>query len=361
MHNNNFILIDSAREVRKEDSLDLKTVDEYIKSVLPDLKGNLSIKQYTGGASNLTYELSYANKKLILRKPPKGVVVKSAHDMGREYSVMESLKPYYPTVPKVISFCNDSRIIGSDFFIMEKIEGIIPRANFPKGLLKNEQETKILCTNVLDKLIELHSIDIKTSGLDKFGKGVGYCSRQIEGWSERYRKAKTWNTPTFTCVMDWLKSNIPKTEKLCFIHNDFRFDNVVLDPQNPTRVIGILDWEMATVGDPLMDLGNSLAYWVQENDHFFYKMFRRQPTHVPGMLSRNQVIEYYQKNTGITFENFIFYEIYGLFRLAVIIQQIYFRYYHKKTNNRAFKNFWMASNYLFFRCKRRIKEEMAKS
>ncbi|HNY56064.1 MAG TPA: phosphotransferase family protein, partial [Chitinophagales bacterium] len=168
-------------------------------------------------------------------------------------------------------------------------------------------------------------------------------------------KAKTWNVPKFEKVMNWLKSNIPTEERSCLIHNDFRFDNVILDPENPMKIIGVLDWEMATIGDPMMDLGNTLAYWVQADDDFMAKSTRRQPTNIPGMLTRKEVINYYCDKMGFEAKNFTFYEVYGLFRLAVIAQQIYYRYYHKQTNNKAFKNWWILVHYLNWRCKRLIK------
>ena len=201
-----------------------------------------------------------------------------------------------------------------------------------------------------DKLIEIHRIDINAAGLQSINKGPGYCKRQIDGWSNRYQKAKTWNVPSGKKVIAWLKANIPANETLCLIHNDFRFDNVVLDVNDPLKVIGVLDWEMATIGDPLMDVGNSLAYWVQADDDFLMRKMRRQPTHLPGMLTRREAVEYYCGKMGFNPGNFTFYEVYGLFRLAVIAQQIYYRYHHKQTTNPAFKNFWLMVNYLVWRC-----------
>jgi aminoglycoside phosphotransferase (APT) family kinase protein len=267
---------------------------------------------------------------------------------------MERLKPSYHYVPEMIALCSDESVIGREFYVMEKISGIIPRANLPKALTLSETEVNMLCRNVIDTLIELHKVDIQSTGLHELGKGIGYCQRQVDGWSERYKKAKTWNVPSCNYVIDYLKANVPQQEKTCFIHNDFRFDNVVLDEHNPTKVIGVLDWEMATIGDPMMDLGNSLAYWVQADDDFVAKQTRRQPTHLKGMLTRKEVIQYYCDQMGFDAKDFTFYEVYGLFRLAVIMQQIYFRYHHKQTTNKAFKNFWLLVNYMNWRCKRLI-------
>lgn len=346
--------IDRPQEVRSEDALDLAVIREFLRPHLPDLSGELRLQQFRGGASNLTYLLQFDNAEYILRCPPKGAKAKSAHDMGREFRIMEQLKPVYPYVPEMIAFCEDTALIGREFYVMEKLSGIIPRANLPKDLNLSREQTRELCLNVLDKLIELHQIDPEQAGLLQFGKGAGYAQRQIAGWSDRYRKAKTWNVPAARNIMDWLAANIPETERTCFIHNDFRFDNVVLDAEDPMQVIGVLDWEMATVGDPLMDLGNSLAYWVQADDDFVHKMLRRQPTHLPGMLTRKEVVAYYCDKMGFRAEDFTFYEVYGLFRLAVIVQQIYYRYHHRQTRNKAYRHFWFLANYLCWRCKRVI-------
>ena len=198
-------------------------------------------------------------------------------------------------------------------------------------------------------------MDYQAAGLDHLGKGAGYTQRQIEGWTHRYAKAKTWNVPSGKYVSQWLADNIPAKETICITHNDFRFDNLVLDADDPTRIIGVLDWELATLGDPLMDLGNTLAYWVEADDDFLAQSTRRQPTHLPGMMTRQQVIDYYLEQTGFETDDFTFYQVYGLYRLAAIAQQIYYRYHHKQTRNPAFKNIWFFVHYLLRRCKKLIK------
>lgn len=211
---------------------------------------------------------------------------------------------------------------------------------------------------MLDALIDLHQVDYHGTELESLSKNTGktdpnqpgYCQRQVEGWDRRYEKARTLNVPSFKLVRRWLKNNLPADSKTCVIHNDWRFDNVILDPKNPTHVIGVLDWEMATLGDPLMDLGSALAYWVQANDNVILRTMRRQPTHLPGMLSRKEVVQYYLDKTGMQTSNWTFYEVFGMFRLAVIAQQIYYRYYHKQTRNPAFKNFWLIVHALHVRC-----------
>ncbi len=350
-------LIDEPTPVRSGEELDIKAVDGFLKSLDPSLSGVPVISQFPGGASNLTYLVCYDNRELVLRRPPLGHKAKSAHDMGREARIMGALKAHYPYVPAVLAVCEDTAVLGSEFYVMERIRGLIPRQDLPDGLDLSTNQTRQLCLNVIDKLIELHQVDWKAVGLESLGKGEGYVQRQIAGWSDRYRKARTENAADFESVMSWLAANMPLEDSAtCVIHNDFRFDNVVLDPNDPLKVIGVLDWEMATLGDPLMDLGNSLAYWVQADDDETFKHMRRQPTHLPGMLTRQEVIAYYATKTGRSVEDFDFYLIYGLFRLAVIVQQIYYRYHHGQTTNPAFKGFIHITNYLEQRCLRLIRD-----
>jgi aminoglycoside phosphotransferase (APT) family kinase protein len=347
-------LIDDARRVRDGEELEVTVVDRYLKSQLPDLQGEPEVRQFPGGASNLTYLLKYANRDLILRRPPVGKKAKGAHDMVREARIMQALKPVYPYVPDVLAVCQDATVMGCDFYVMQRLVGVIPRQEFPRELALTPEKTRALCLDVVDKLIELHQVDIKAAGLESLGKGEGYVSRQISGWSERYRQARTPDVGDFENVMSWLDAKKPAGEvAITLIHNDYRFDNVVFDPET-LEVIGVLDWEMATVGDPLMDLGNSLAYWVQADDDSLFQLMRRQPTNAPGMMTRDEVVAYYGEKTGWKVDNFDFYMVYGLFRLAGIAQQIWYRYYHQQTTNPAFAQFGNMVNYLERRCHKLI-------
>lgn len=348
-------LLDQAGDVRPGEQFSVEAVDRFLKQRLPDLQGAPQVRQFSGGASNLTYAVSYANRELILRRPPFGQKAKSAHDMLREAAIQQALKPVYRYVPAVLAVCDDPAVLGCDFYVMERLHGIIPRQNLPAGLHLDAAQTRRLCRNVIDKLIELHQVNAHAAGLAQLGKGDGYGQRQICGWSQRYRQARTADVADFEGVMAWLAEKTPAHDVAsCLIHNDFRFDNVVLDPEQPLQVIGVLDWEMATLGDPLMDLGNTLAYWVQADDDPTFKAVRRQPTHLPGMLTRQEVIDYYGEKTGYRVDNFDFYSVYGLFRLAVIVQQIYYRFYHGQTQNPQFAGFGQLTNYLEQRCLRLI-------
>ncbi len=346
-------LIDGAVDVRAGEEVDLARVGEHLRAQGMVLVGEPRLQQFPGGASNLTYLIRYDNIDLILRRPPFGHIAKSAHDVVREARIMQALRPVYPAVPEIYAICEDVDVIGAPFYVMQRLVGIIPRQNFSPEMNLDAPRTRQLCLNVLDKLIELHTLDPAQAGLDTLGKGEGYVARQVEGWSKRFRAAHTDDVGNFETVMAWLEAKQPKQEvAIRLIHNDYRFDNVVLDPQDPLKVIGVLDWEMATLGDPMMDLGSSLAYWVQADDDMFMLGSRRQPTNAPGMLTRREVIEYYGAKTGWSVANFDFYEVYGLFRLMGIVQQIYKRFKEGNARNPVFATFGPFADYLGQRCER---------
>ncbi|MEV0282501.1 MULTISPECIES: phosphotransferase family protein [unclassified Kribbella] len=342
---------DGARAVRAEDAFDVPVVDGWLRQRTELPPGLPEVRQFSGGASNLTYLLQYDGHDLILRRPPAGTKAKSAHDMGREFRIQAGLKPVFPYVPEMVAHCTDTGLIGSEFYVMERIAGTIPRRQ-ELGVDLTPEQTRQLCFTVFDTLVDLHQVDPDQAGLTDLGRGEGYVERQVTGWTERYRKAKTWNVPSYERVMAWLAANQPNDVGTCVIHNDFRLDNVVLAPDDPLQVVGVLDWELATLGDPLMDLGSALAYWVQADDDWAFRWFRLQPSDVPGMPTRDEIVQYYTDKSGLKPENWAFYEVFGLFRLAVIAQQIYYRYHHKQTRNPRFKGLWVPVNLLERRCRR---------
>ncbi|NEW28775.1 phosphotransferase family protein [Nocardia cyriacigeorgica] len=347
--------LDPARTVREEDSFDVEAVAHWLREHAADpagLDGVPEVRQFTGGVSNLTYLLRYPGRELILRRPPAGSKAKSAHDMHREYHVQQLLAPAYDYVPDMVAYCDDPAVIGSDFYVMQRLTGRILRRDLPEDLALTPAQAHELSRVFVDRLIDLHQVDIAATGLDEYSRGPGYVERQVGGWSKRYRAARTTNVGSFEKVMSWLADNQPADRGLCFIHNDYRLDNLVLDPENPLRVVGVLDWEMATVGDPLMDLGSALAYWLEAGDNRIFRRFRRQPSDVAGMMTRAEIVEYYAARTGqtITPEQWRFYEVFGLFRLAVIAQQVYYRYFHGQTTNPAFGQLRAAVLVLEWRC-----------
>lgn len=353
-----------AREVRDEDAFDVDALARWLRghaaSTWADsIGGTPEVRQFAGGASNLTYLLTYpVGTELILRRPPGGTKSEGAHNMGREYRIQTALRTHFPLVPETVALCEDEEVIGSSFYVMERAVGPIPRRELPPEGPSTPQDVRTLCENVVDLLVDLHRVPVAETGLDELNKGAGYIDRQVEGWARRYTDARTRNVGSFGKVIDWLRENRPADQSPVIIHNDFRLDNIVLDQDDPTIPVALLDWELATVGDPLMDLGGALAYWVQADDGWLFRQFRRQPTHVPGMLTRREFVARYASRTGITVtdEQWAFYEVFGLFRLAGICQQIYYRYYHRQTTNRSFRTFGIAVVALEFRCRGIIRQ-----
>ncbi|WP_459205995.1 phosphotransferase family protein [Pseudomonas sp. MLB6B] len=327
-------------DVRSGEAFDVAEVDIYLKAHLPGLSGSPDVRQFPGGASNLTYLLRYAERDLVLRRPPFGHKAKSAHDMGREFRILNQLNAGFPYCPKAYLHCTDTALIGSEFYVMERVEGIILRADLPPALDLGPAATQALCESFIDRLAELHQVDYAACGLADLGKPEGYVQRQIEGWATRYEQALTPDAPRWERVVAWLREHLPADHpRPALLHNDYRLDNVILDPADPARIIGVLDWEMATLGDPLMDLGNSLAYWIEADDPAPIQQLRRQPSNAPGMLSRRQFVARYAERSGLRLDNVDFYHVYGLFRLAGIVQQIYYRYFHRQTQDARFASF----------------------
>ena len=329
--------------VRDEDAFDIAKVHSWLKNFL-DLEELPEVQQFRSGASNLTYLLKYQSRELVLRRPPVGTKAVSAHDMKREFLIQSRLRPVYELVPKVIALCEDHSILGSDFYVMERIQGDIFRRDVPPSLTK--EDIAIMANSLVAGLAQLHSVD--SSVLQELNKGPGYVTRQVEGWSKRYRNALTDDVPDGEDVMRWLDANKPKDVDSCIIHGDWRIDNMVFD-LGQKKLVGVLDWELATVGDPLMDLGSALAYWVDRDDDPEFASLRRQPSHLEGMPTRKEFIAKYLELSGRRCDDFTFYEVFGLFRLTVIIQQIWARYRAGQTTNPAFKGFGVGVNILINR------------
>ncbi len=329
--------------VRDEDAFDIAKVHNWLKSYL-ELEELPTVSQFRSGASNLTYLLKYPDRELVLRRPPVGTKAVSAHDMKREFLIQSRLKPVYDFVPKVIALCEDHSILGSDFYVMERIHGDIFRRDVPESLTK--EDISIMATSLVAGLAQLHAVDATV--LSELNKGPGYVTRQVDGWSKRYRNALTDDVPDGEEVMSWLDANKPEDVGSCIIHGDWRIDNMVFD-LGRKKLVGVLDWELATVGDPLMDLGSALAYWVDRDDDLEFASLRRQPSHLEGMPTRKEFIAKYLKLSGRKCSDFTFYEVFGLFRLTVIIQQIWARYRAGQTTNPAFKGFGVGVNILINR------------
>ena len=340
---------------RAADELPMEAVARYLADNLPDFlqTKQLHVEQFSAGASNITYRLSNGSESLILRRPPSGTKAKSAHDMIREHNVLTQLQSVYSLSPKPILVCDDKSIIGEDFFLMQEIQGLGIAKELPIELTPQAQYE--LCENFVKSFVELHQIDITQPNLASLGKPDGYVERQLKGWHERYNKAKTDDVASVDDIAEWLAENLPMNSGYqSLVHNDFKFDNLIVDKDNPQKIVGVLDWEMTTLGDPLLDLGCSLAYWVEHSDHQNLQAIRMMPTHLAGMMTRTQVFEYYCQLREIPICDMRPYYVFGLFRLAAIAQQIYFRFYHGQTDNPKFKNFGQLVNILIAHCGKQI-------
>ena len=332
---------EETRAPRPGEELDSSVVAGYLARELPGFEGPVEIRQFPGGASNLTYLLRAAGREWVLRRPPPGTKARGAHDMGREYRILSRINEAFPYAPRPVLFCADRAVLGEEFYLMERLDGLILRRDLPEGMALAPEQATALCRNLVEVHAELHAVDYEAAGLGELGRPEGYVERQVRGWSERYRAARTEDVPDNDALMAWLEANRPaEAARAALIHNDYKFDNVVLSrADGQWRISGVLDWEMATLGDPLMDLGASLAYWIQADDSAPLQQVRMLPTHLPGMMRRAEVVNYYSSLSGLAPERFDFYYVYGLFRLAVIVQQIYYRYVLGQTKNPRFAGF----------------------
>ncbi|GGO74117.1 phosphotransferase family protein [Nocardioides deserti] len=347
-----------AKPVREEDAFDAAAVSAWLDGQGAGVGPIDEVRQFSGGASNLTYLLVAGDRELILRRPPAGKKAAGAHDMGREFRIQSALAPVFPYVAGMVGHCTDEAVIGSEFYVMEKVPGLILRSEFPREV--SAEEADALCERALDVLVALHSVDVPAvPELAALGRGEGYVGRQVRGWVGRMADARTDDTGDWSDVVAWIEEHQPADVAQVLIHNDFRFDNLVLDDDDQQLAVrAVLDWEMATVGDPLMDLSSTLAYWVEAADDELFQLFRRQPTNAPGMWTRDQLVERYCARMGyeITADQRLFYEVFGLFRLAVIAQQIWYRYVHKQTTNESHAVLGQVVAYLEARCRRLIAE-----
>jgi len=308
----------------ENENLNLGLLNHYLQEKESRLETIQHITRYTGGYSNLTYSLQTANKAYVLRRPPLGANIKSAHDMGREFRVLSLLKPHFAKVPAPIIYCDIPDIIGAPFYIMESMEGIILRASNATGMHISADTFQKVSAALVDNLALLHSLDIESTGLIQLGKPEGFVSRQVEGWIKRYYAAETDTIETLNSIANWIQKNQPRPQAPAFLHNDYKYDNLILNPADLSEIIGVLDWEMSTVGDPLMDFGASLAYWFEAGEAPVFKHYNL--TWLPGNFSRKELIERYATKTGRDLSDILFYYVFGLFKNAVIAQQIYHRW-----------------------------------
>ena len=332
-----YLKIDAPDRVQGDEGVDLGRLAAYLKSRIPELSGDPELFKFSSGHSNLTYMVRCGDLDLVLKRPPSGQRAKSAHDMGREFRVLSRLHGIYPYAPRAYDYCEDESIIGGPFCVMERVSGIIIRRQHAPEVTSVRVAAQF--TGLIDALADLHSIDVAAAGLADFGRPQGYRQRQLDGWQMRMEAARTDNMADFSAVTEWLRAHAPRDpERAAIVHNDFKLDNVVWAATDITKLKAVLDWEMSTIGDPLMDLACTISFWVQENDPAEFRALRAMPSARPDVMGRQEAITRYAKRRGIAVDAIDFYLCFGLFRRAVIEQQKYVRFRRGETDDPRFEN-----------------------
>jgi aminoglycoside phosphotransferase (APT) family kinase protein len=327
-------------EIREGEDFDLEATERYLRAHVEDVpEGELEVSQFPSGASNLTYLLRVGDWEGVLRRPPLGPVPPKAHDMGRESGILARLNAVYPLAPKPYFFCEDESVIGAPFYVMERRKGIVIDDTFPDGVDCDEELCQGISRTLLDTLVELHAVDVREAGLEDLGKPEGFLRRQTEGWISRYEEAKTDEIEEVGSLTNWLARDIPESPSPAVIHNDYKLNNLVLDPEDVTIVRAVLDWEMATVGDPLFDLAVSLSYWIEPGDPEELAAVLPTVTVTPGFMTRRELIDRYERESGRDLSEMHWYVVFGYFKLAGILQQIYARYKNGQTTDERFATF----------------------
>lgn len=328
-----------TKPVRQGEELNADNLREFLRENLGIKNGKIEISQFPAGSSNLTYSVRIGAAEYVLRRPPFGNQVKSAHDMRREFNVLSKLSAVYRPAPKPLIYCADENVIGAEFYLMERRQGLIIRGKSPERLENSPELQRKVCESFIENLVALHSIDYRKIGLEDLGKPESYVERQVAGWTKRYFNAQTDARAELEKSIEWLARNIPESRGAALIHNDYKFDNVMLNPNDLTEIVAVLDWEMATIGEPLMDLGSSLAYWMSKENGEELLSMPFNPRLLMENISRRKLVEIYEEKSGRQTSDLVFYYVFGTFKLAVIAQQIYFRYAKGFTKDQRFAAF----------------------
>jgi len=322
--------------VREGEQIDTRALAAYLRGKLDGIEDGLTIRQFPGGHSNLTYLLEAGGRQYVLRRPPLGPVAPKAHDMAREYNVLRAVHPWFPPAPRVFLLCDDPQVIGAIFFVMERRHGLVLRREIPNPYADDPDFGRRVSEAFVDCLAALHAVDVSRVML---GKPAGFLERQVYGWAERWQRAQTETLPQMDQLVRWLTGRLPQSPPPTLVHNDYKLDNLLLNSHDPGRVEAVLDWEMATAGDPLVDLGCVLCYWPEAGDPPARRQALSSITTLPGWFTRRQLIERYALLTGRDVAGLGYYEVFGIFKIAVVLQQIYFRYHRGQTRDERFRNF----------------------
>ena len=327
-------------EVREGEDFDLAAVERHMRENIQGLPdGDLEVRQFPSGASNLTYLVKIGDWEGVLRRPPLGPLPPKAHDMGRESKLLKKLHEAFPLAPKPYFFCEDESIVGAPFYAMERREGVIVDASFPEGVEPTDELRRGISRTVVDTFVELHAVDWQKAGLGELGRPEGFLERQVKGWFGRYDKAKTEEIEEVEPLTEWISRDIPGSPPATIVHNDYKLNNLLLNPEDLTEVRAVLDWEMTTIGDPLFDLAVSLSYWVEAGDSQELKEVLPTVASTPGFMTRREFIDRYAEMSGRDLSNIHWYVVFGYFKLAVILQQIYARWRSGQTKDDRFADF----------------------
>lgn len=331
--------------VRAGEELDLAALDRYLREHLVefDSRSPIEIAQFPGGHSNLTYLIRNGDREFVLRRPPVGPVAPTAHDMPREFKLLSVINPCFSLAPKPVLLCEDPSVIGVPFYLMERRRGFIVRFKVPSRIGENLALRRRLSETVVDTLVALHEVDIQSTGIVEIGRPAGFVARQVRGWADRWQRSKTGELAEMDQVIQWLVDRIPPdSDNATIVHNDFKLDNLMLADDDPSRVVAVLDWEMCTVGDRLVDVGLLLTYWTMQGageTSTDQNSSLLAVTNGPGWMTRKEIIQRYETKTGRDLSRIAFYETFARFKVAVVIQQIYFRYVQGQTCDERFRNF----------------------
>lgn len=324
---------------RADEQLDVSRLEPYLRARLPRAEGPLEVQQFGGGHANLTYLLCFGDDEYVLRRPPLGPVAPSSHDMKREHRVLAALSPVFQPAPMSYLVCADPEIIGAEFHVMERRHGFVIRTDLPEAIKRDRDLCRRIGEMMIDVLADLHTTDPKAAGLDQLGHPEGFVARQLKGWSGRWEAAKHQDSPAMAEIMAWLEAGLPDSGRVSLLHNDYKLDNMLVGHDDPARAVAVLDWDMCTRGDPLMDLGYLLNFWAEAGDPEPWILGAAMPTWHEGFPSHAEAIERYARRTGFDLDRVHWYHVFGVFKIAVVLQQIYIRYLRGQTQDDRFAIF----------------------
>lgn len=324
-------------DVRPDERFDEARLQTYLRGRLPAAEELLTVRQFSGGKANLTYLLRFGDmQEFVLRRPPLGPYAPTAHDMGREYRVLSVLRGAFRFAPRVYLYCDDKSVLGAPFFIMERCHGVVIRDAMPEQFAADPAAPRKISEALVDALAAFHAVDYAALGLSDLGRPVGFVQRQVEGWYRRWQAAKLDASRDVDELYRWLSERLPKSDYHSLVHNDYKLDNTMFDSGDPARLVAVFDWDMCTLGDPLSDLGALLTYWTQPDDPAHVKLIGTMPAGDFSFFTRGEIVERYAAKSGRDLTDIRFYHVLGIFRLLVILQQIYIRYVRGFTQDRRF-------------------------